>query len=218
MNEILEKIKKVTKPRSAGQKEILQPEIDSIKSQNEIIDIFERELNRCGGNPAVCDSDEKLLSGISDVLKKQNAMTIVYDKNIKKEIIIELQKTFPDKKIEPLNSSSSPEEIKDKLSRTDIGVSIADYLIAETGTAVIFSNNTEGRILSILTPVNIIIAEKNNVLPDMKTLLKVISDKYGDKIPHSAIIFITGPSRTADIEKILIIGVHGPKELFVFIK
>jgi L-lactate dehydrogenase complex protein LldG len=60
------------------------------------------------------------------------------------------------------------------------------------------------------------VAWMNQIVPDIKDGLKTLNNRYGKKLP-SAINFITGPSRTADIEMQLVTGVHGPKELYVFL-
>jgi L-lactate dehydrogenase complex protein LldG len=87
-------------------------------------------------------------------------------------------------------------------------------LSARTGT-VIVSSNVTGRRLNIFAPTHIVIAKKSQLVNDIAQGLEKIKNKY-DSLP-TLISYITGPSRTADIEKTLIIGAHGPKKLIVFI-
>jgi L-lactate dehydrogenase complex protein LldG len=78
------------------------------------------------------------------------------------------------------------------------------------------SAQTSGRSASVYAPVHICIAFTNQLVYDIKDALQATKEKYGSNIP-SLITFATGPSRTADIEKTLVVGVHGPKEVFVFL-
>ena len=73
-----------------------------------------------------------------------------------------------------------------------------------------------GRNTSVYAPVHICIAFTSQLQYDIKDALRLIKEKYGNQLP-SLITFATGPSRTADIEKTLVVGVHGPKEVYVFL-
>jgi L-lactate dehydrogenase complex protein LldG len=73
-----------------------------------------------------------------------------------------------------------------------------------------------GRIASVYAPIHICIATTSQLVYDVKDALQLLKDKYSNKLP-SLITFATGPSRTADIEKTLVVGVHGPKEVYVFL-
>ena len=73
-----------------------------------------------------------------------------------------------------------------------------------------------GRRLSIYPPVHIVLAYTSQIVLDIKDGLKLLKEKYEGSLP-SMISNVTGPSRTADIEKTLVLGAHGPKELFVFL-
>jgi L-lactate dehydrogenase complex protein LldG len=73
-----------------------------------------------------------------------------------------------------------------------------------------------GRTVSVYAPVHICIAYTSQVVYDIKDALQAARDKYGADFP-SLLTFATGPSRTADIEKTLVLGAHGPRELYVFL-
>jgi L-lactate dehydrogenase complex protein LldG len=73
-----------------------------------------------------------------------------------------------------------------------------------------------GRTVSVYAPVHICIAYTSQLVYDIKDALQQLKDKYGARLP-SLMTFATGPSRTADIEKTLVVGVHGPKEVFLFL-
>jgi L-lactate dehydrogenase complex protein LldG len=81
---------------------------------------------------------------------------------------------------------------------------------------MILSTLQSGRSVSVYAPVHICIAYTSQLVYDIKDGLQLIKTKYGANLP-SLITLATGPSRTADIEKTLVVGVHGPKEVFCFL-
>jgi len=98
----------------------------------------------------------------------------------------------------------------------EVGITLCEALIARNGSVMVSNQNAAGRRLSIYPHHHIVIARTGQLVMDLKDAFKLIKDKYSDQIP-SMISTITGPSRTADIEKTLVLGAHGPKELFVFL-
>jgi L-lactate dehydrogenase complex protein LldG len=73
-----------------------------------------------------------------------------------------------------------------------------------------------GRTVSVYAPIHICIAYTNQLVYDLKDSLQLLKDRYVDNFP-SLITYASGPSRTADIEKTLVTGVHGPKEVYLFL-
>lgn len=98
----------------------------------------------------------------------------------------------------------------------DVGFTLCEALIARNGTILLSNANAAGRRLSIYPPVHIVLAYASQIVLDLKDGFKLIKQKYGNQLP-SMITHVSGPSRTADIEKTLVLGAHGPKELFVFL-
>lgn len=98
----------------------------------------------------------------------------------------------------------------------EVGITLCEALIARNGSVMVSNQNAAGRRLSIFPHHHIVIARTGQMVMDLKDAFKLIKNKYSDQIP-SMISTITGPSRTADIEKTLVLGAHGPKELFVFL-
>ncbi|HKG80000.1 MAG TPA: lactate utilization protein, partial [Pyrinomonadaceae bacterium] len=86
--------------------------------------------------------------------------------------------------------------------------------IAETGTLVLDSSHERHRVASLVPPVHIAIVDASRICETLAEVLTLLRTK---KAISPAITFITGPSRTADIELTLAIGVHGPQELYVII-
>jgi len=97
----------------------------------------------------------------------------------------------------------------------DVGVTMAQAAIAETGTLILESEKERHRLISLLPPIHIAIVRSNDICLTIGDALKVL--RRQKEAMSRAITFITGPSRTADIELTLTVGVHGPKELYVII-
>jgi L-lactate dehydrogenase complex protein LldG len=98
----------------------------------------------------------------------------------------------------------------------DAAITSCELLIARTGSILMTSAQSSGRTVSVYAPIHICIAYTNQLVYDIKEGLQLIREKYAGNIP-SLITLATGPSRTADIEKTLVVGVHGPKEVYVFL-
>jgi len=103
----------------------------------------------------------------------------------------------------------------DELERVPVGVTACEALIAQTGSVLVTSRGCGGRALSVLPPVHLVIAEAHQLLPDMLAGFDHLRETYGDQLP-SLISWITGASRTGDIERILVLGAHGPRRLLVW--
>jgi len=103
---------------------------------------------------------------------------------------------------------------KNELERCDVGMSECDALVAQTGTVVVTSRTAGGRALSVLPPHHVVIARREQLVADLPAAFALIKLRHGAKFP-SMISFITGPSRTGDIERILVLGAHGPKQLTI---
>ncbi len=102
-----------------------------------------------------------------------------------------------------------------ELEACDAGISECDALIAQTGTVLVTNRSAGGRALSVLPPHHVVLARRSQLVADLPTAFELLKRKYAKGYP-SMISFITGPSRTGDIERILVLGAHGPKKLTIF--
>jgi L-lactate dehydrogenase complex protein LldG len=100
--------------------------------------------------------------------------------------------------------------------QAEVGITLCESLIARNGSILVSNGNAAGRRLSIYPHHHIVLAYTSQLVMDLKDAFKCLKDKYSGNLP-SMICNITGPSRTADIEKTLVLGAHGPKELIVFL-
>jgi len=100
------------------------------------------------------------------------------------------------------------------LEACDVGITECDALIAQTGSVMLTSRRAGGRALSILPPHHVVLARRDQLVPDLPTAFELLKSEYNGDYP-SMISFVTGPSRTGDIERILVLGAHGPKKLTI---
>jgi L-lactate dehydrogenase complex protein LldG len=103
---------------------------------------------------------------------------------------------------------------KSALEVCDAGLTECDVLVAQTGTVVVTSASAGGRALTVLPPHHVVLARREQLVPDLPSAFGRLEAQYGVSYP-SMISLITGPSRTGDIERILVLGAHGPKRLTV---
>lgn len=103
----------------------------------------------------------------------------------------------------------SPNAGKDEMAACDLGVTEADYLLPETGTLVLKSSAEQPRAVSLLPRIHLAIVHPDMFRADMQQV-------FADAKDHHYLVFITGPSRTADIELHVTLGVHGPRNLVVW--
>jgi L-lactate dehydrogenase complex protein LldG len=115
----------------------------------------------------------------------------------------------------PLCRTCQAYEVRD-LENCSVGITECDALVAQTGSVLLTSRSAGGRALSVLPPHHVVLARGSQLLADLPDALALLKKKYAPDYP-SFISFITGPSRTGDIERILVLGAHGPKKLTIIL-
>lgn len=106
------------------------------------------------------------------------------------------------------------DELRHACAAAGAGITSADYALSATGTLVMFSSPSEARLISLLPPLHIAVLTSSAILTGLDELFTIVP-KPAEQT--SSVVFISGPSRTADIEQILVRGVHGPGEIRVII-
>ena len=162
---------------------------------------FAEQFTRLQGKFIYCINQQELAFQLTSLVRKQNWEKVY---------------CVEDKLIAPAASQIEDRIVKDDLANCDVSITGCEWLVTRTGSIVMSSAQTNGRTTSVYAPVHICIAYTNQLVYDIKDALQATKDKYGNKLP-SLISFATGPSRTADIEKTLVVGVHGPKEVYLFL-
>ncbi|MGN6194260.1 MAG: LutC/YkgG family protein [Ginsengibacter sp.] len=160
--------------------------------------LFAQEFTKLRGKFAFCFNESDAANQIKNLIAEKKWENVYC---VEKELLKLFN--FP-----AINSSS--------LANCDAAITSCNYLIARTGAIVMSSAQESGRTTSAYAPVHICIAYIDQLVFDTRDALKDLKKKYGNNLP-SFITFAAGPSRTADIEKTLVVGVHGPKEVYVFL-
>ena len=163
--------------------------------------VFARKLIEMGGSFVYCENEKMLLENLRILLEKKkwkNYFTL-------------------DEKISALLEAGEIPYSNDKKDFESVyaGITRCEYLIARFGSVMVSSGLNTGRRMFVFPEVHIVIASASQVVEDLKDAFAGIRSKYQNEIP-SQMTVITGPSRTADIEKTLVMGAHGPREFFVF--
>ncbi len=182
-------------PHSEGNSSVFQPPADDLAVQ------FAQEFTKLQGKFIFCANEKDMAEQLLELSAVRK-----WDKIVCRE-----------KKLQTiLHQNKFPVSFHEHLSDCDVSFTTCELLVSRTGTMVLSTANESGRTTSVYAPVHVCIAYSNQLLYDLKDALQLLREKYSGKLP-SFITFATGPSRTADIEKTLVVGVHGPKEVFVFL-
>ncbi len=203
------KEKILKKIRTALANKVAQPfpNIDSstsvYPSGHESLEVlFARTFKDISGNFIYCEHSGEFYDNLM-VLSQQKGFSKVA---CAEDALIHLLET---KKYAPLYTGNQLEDM-------DASLVYCEGMIARTGTVVFTTAQPMGRTLSIYPPILLIVGFTSQLSYDMKDALIKLKEKYGDRLP-SMVNFNTGPSRTADIEKTLVTGIHGPKEVYLFL-
>ena len=159
----------------------------------------------------------KKLSGVSQKLSRPDIdselKALVEEQNVHKATVWETPHLRQLGITEILNTLGveivSPNASKHEMAQCDLGITEADFLLPETGTLVLRSSAEKPRAVSLLPRIHLAIVRPEMLRADMHQVFAEAKD-------HHYLVFITGPSRTADIELTVTLGVHGPKNLYVW--
>lgn len=178
---------------------------------------FAEELTAVGARVFLAHTGEGVHRYITEVIDRHSARRVALSATpILAELGIEtLIRASHGEIIRPPRAPSSLElqEYKRRLMEADLGITGAAFGLAESGTLVLLTSETEGRLASLLPPVHLAVLDASHIFPGVAEFII----EAHSSLRSSDIIFITGPSRTADIELTLTVGVHGPKELYVVV-
>ena len=181
-------------PHSEGNSSVYIPQ----KEENEIE--FAENFGRIQGRFIYCSNTEDLILQLKQLISIQGWV----------QVFCREKKLLPFLE-EPLKGLLITEDLPD----ADVSITGCEALIARTGSIMMSSAQESGRTVSVYAPVHICIAYSGQLVYDIRDGIELLTEKYKNKIP-SFITVASGPSRTADIEKTLVVGVHGPKDVYVF--
>jgi L-lactate dehydrogenase complex protein LldG len=182
-------------PNSEGNTSVYHPSTQEFEVE------FAEQFTKLQGRFIFCINQQELAFQLNSLVKKQDWRKVY---------------CLEEKLLGPVAEQMADRLVKTDLANCDVSITGCECLVARTGSIMLSAALPGGRTTSVYAPIHICIAYTSQLVYDVKDALQLIKDKYGNAIP-SLITFATGPSRTADIEKTLVVGVHGPKEVYVFL-
>ncbi len=195
-------------PNGAHPQPIAQPDLggDELRAQ------FVAALTAVGGAAIEAAGESEAIEKIAALLRSRAARSAAIGEGITTDSASAAARLSHEGINVSVLDTCGPALFKEQLARVDAGIVEVDYAIAATGTLVMAANSARPRSLSLLPPINIAILRSDRILPNLAAVLSSIGPQ---NIAAHPVVMVTGPSRTADIEKRIVIGVHGPKELYV---
>jgi len=200
---ILKKVRDALIEKTEPPYPILDQESSVYRELTEPLDVaFAEELVRIGGKFVYCESEDEFISVLqSFIVEKDWGVLFCQDPKLH----------------HVLKSGGIPyESHTDHILDARIGLTRCEYLIARLGSVMVSSRLSPGRKITVYPEIHVVLGFTSQLVPDLEQALTNLKKKYRDDFP-SMVSLISGPSRTADIEKTLVMGAHGPKELFVFL-
>ncbi len=180
------------------------PEIKSISAfqKFDLVEKFKVEFESVGGI-FVGSKFEKVFDDVSKIINDEK-IDKIFIENFGNELD-NLFKNLPAKRI-----MTQPHSVK-QIAEIDASITGCDFLIAETGTIVLKHTSNRFKSGALLPRVHIVIANEGQILGTLEEIFYQIDEKF------DSLLFITGPSRTADIEKVIVKGVHGPQKVYLIL-
>jgi len=176
-----------------------------------LVEIFSENLKAVGGHCEIAGHEHEIVAALTRIISDLQK-TLLRARRIAISDASVLDRILGQIGVEVDEISTSPTAVE--LFDYDIGVSTAQAAIAETGTLVLESESERHRLVSLVPPVHIAIVDAAVICQTLGEALAAVG--RGSELSPT-ITLITGPSRTADIELTLAIGVHGPQELYVVV-
>jgi len=177
------------------EKDIYQPLDDDIAL------VFAQELNNIGGTFVFCADEKELAANIKALAKERNWEKLFTKDKAIQHFLDQYQLAHSDSESDFLQTQHT--------------ITGCEFLIARLGSVLVSSKQYSGRRANFFPKTHLVVAHLDQVVPAVKDALVKMYDKYEGRMP-SMTTLITGPSRTADIEKTLVMGMHGPQELIIF--
>lgn len=161
---------------------------------------FAQEFSKVGGVFIYCENESEVVSTLSALQTECGWNNIFCAEPEFQYMLTQAGVTF--------------ESDEESLKKMSVGITGCEFLISRLGSIMVSSKIS--RRLNVYPEIHLVIAYVNQLVDDLKDAFVAVQTKYSGKLP-SMLSVITGPSRTADIEKTLVMGAHGPRELFVIL-
>lgn len=181
--------------------QLVELPVDFSGEQDDLRDRFSNEFIAQRGELILCNGKRALHDNLLSLITSKKWRNISCWDNA-------LLKEFQLTSLPGINREN-PDEI-------EVGITSCECLVARTGSILLSSRQNFGRSSSMSAPVHLVIATTTQLVPDINDAIKLIQRKYEEQLP-SAVFLASGPSRTGDIERTLVIGVHGPVEVYILL-
>jgi L-lactate dehydrogenase complex protein LldG len=171
------------------------------KPMNDTSDVnFAQEFTKVGGVFIYCENEAEVVSTLSALYTECEWHNLYCSEPELQYMLTQAGVPF--------------ESDEESLQTLSVGVTSCEFVIARLGSIMVSSKNS--RKLNVYPDIHVVIAHSHQLVNDLKDAFEAVQAKYSGKFP-SMLSVITGPSRTADIEKTLVMGAHGPRELFLIL-
>jgi L-lactate dehydrogenase complex protein LldG len=187
------------------------PTLSANGDRRSLIETFKENLEAVGGHCVVVKDEAEAAKAVSKIISDLQKTPLrarriaLSDSPVVERLFAEIQLDLDEITVDPGRAG---------IFAYDVGVSAAQYAIADTGTLVLESDAEKHRLVSLVPPVHIAIIKADKIC---FTIAEALAKVDHESELSLVITMITGPSRTADIELTLTIGVHGPQELYVIV-
>lgn len=198
----------LTRIRQAKQQPVnlpLEPDWTSNSYKEPVLPLYQcfaNELEAVNGQCSFVDSEKEAMQHVAGMIEKEQ-ITSLFCRDTELQSLLQTHS---------ISFRSDPADF----AEMQAGITRCEYLVARTGSVLVSSAHLSGRQMNVFPPIHIILANESQLVPYVEDAYVAIQAKYETHLP-SMLSLITGPSRTADIEKTLILGAHGPKRLWVIL-
>jgi L-lactate dehydrogenase complex protein LldG len=193
------------------------PALQADGQRAELVSRFARELEAVGARIIGPVAPEQLADRVGAIVRERGVKSIALGEGV----VVDLNQvgnTLGESGIDVIRTrsvdGSTRPDLRKQLAQVDAGLAEADYGIASTGTLAILSDETRPSALTLLPPASLVVVRIDRMKADLASALSALGCAA---LESHRLTLITGPSRTADIEKRIVMGVHGPKSLDVIV-
>jgi L-lactate dehydrogenase complex protein LldG len=183
----------------------------------DLLSRFVRELEIVGGRAIVTASDEEAAEKFGALAKAENVSSVAMGQGVATDLN-RLAEHLERAGIELVRANQTDDALRsglrNRIAGCDLGLAEADYGIASTGTLAVAADESRPGLLTLLPALSVVILRVERIASDLAALLRTLGPAG---VAANRLTLITGPSRTADIEKRIVIGVHGPRELYAIL-
>ena len=203
-------------PNGAHSVRMGSPSTEDASDREQLVSRFEEEVRKVHGVVSRVSGSEELSSLLGALIEEKGIRRIVrWDTPTLAKLDTALMGAGAE--VLPINlnqGEASRTNQRNALIEADMGITEVDYAVADIGSLALRASGSQSRLASVLPPIHVAIVTPDRIVGSLSELLPLLNSTDG---LSSAVSLVTGPSRTADIETIRTVGIHGPVELHVVI-